>query len=71
MSYFTSMKDSEPSEEGSKEDSDKQREQRARQTGSPNADWPAQRRFYDRQINRQVGLPIEPPEAFRNRKDDE
>jgi hypothetical protein len=43
-----------PSPEGSADDAGKQKQQQARQTGSPNADWPAQRRYYDRKISRDV-----------------
>lgn len=64
MSYFSTLlgqPDRAPVEEGSAEDSRRQREQRSLQTGSPNADWPIQRRYYDRQINRSLGFPTEPP----------
>ena len=63
MSYFTNLlgrPDREPTEEGSAEDSRRQQEQRSLQTGSPNADWAFQRRYYDRKISRELGPPIAP-----------
>ena len=64
MSYLSALlgrPDREPTEEGSAEDSRRQQEQRSLQTGSPNADWAIQRRYYDRQINRSLGFPTAPP----------
>lgn len=60
-----------PAEEGSAEDSRRQAEQRSLQTGSPNADWAVQRRYYDELISRQLGRPIEPyPPPYRSGPDE-